>query len=652
MRALFIIFLTLFACNISWGQYEERNILQNDIKEKDIIELYNRIPDYKKYKKEFVNAVVEKLPSSIKDSIISLAEKNLTYQWPQLYATNYAEFSKNGNRSRYHGMASKRRSMVSLFAQAELYEGKGRFLEQLINGVWLLCEQTTWCNPADNSKLCKEYGLQYPYEKTVDLRVAETSGLLSWIMLMFEDEFDNYSKSIVPRIKYEINTRFIEPNIYQEFNRMGLDKGPTNNWNVLINKQWIISMIFNDLSKDTFDKSMKRFLASLDNHLNWYPNDGGCEEGPGYWGASAGTLIDLLEFLFDIFPDRLNTITNSSQFMNMATFIYKAHISKNCFVNFADARPYQTPSVSAIYRWGKILDNERLKSFASYFYINSHKKVALYNGLLPPFVFDYSIKEELETVKPAEVLSEYSYYPSINVMYARNSEGEADGLFLGVKGGHNKESHNHNDVGNFVVYVDGKPAIVDIGSPIYSGQSTGPNRYFFWLNQSAWHNTPTINGCMQVHGREYRAKDVMSNNSRGRKYIEMDISEAYPDSAYVDSWKRHLSLERKSVVLEDDYSLSKVLVPLEWNFMTTMDIEYVSKGKLLLKSIDERYKDEPYKLLIKFDEDLLSYVVDKKAIDDDNALYSNWKTKYMKRIRFISKYSNKIGKVKFIFSKK
>ena len=42
-----------------------------------------------------------------------------------------------------------------------------------------------------------------------------------------------------------------------------------------------------------------------------------------------------------------------------------------------------------------------------------------------------------------------------NVMAARDQGGSSQGLYVAAKGGHNDESHNHNDNGNFVINNDG-----------------------------------------------------------------------------------------------------------------------------------------------------------------------------------------------------
>ena len=94
-------------------------------------------------------------------------------------------------------------------------------------------------------------------------------------------------------------------------------------------------------------------------------------------------------------------------------------------------------------------------------------------------------------------------------MAARDREGSADGLYVAAWGSHNAQSHNHNDVGNAIVFVDGAPVLVDVGRPTYTSQTFSSRRYDIWAMQSAFHNLPTVNGQMQKDGRAFAAKNVV-----------------------------------------------------------------------------------------------------------------------------------------------
>ena len=46
-----------------------------------------------------------------------------------------------------------------------------------------------------------------------------------------------------------------------------------------------------------------------------------------------------------------------------------------------------------------------------------------------------------------------------------------------MKGGHNAENHNHNDVGSFVVALGRATPLVDPGSEVYTARTFSPRRY-------------------------------------------------------------------------------------------------------------------------------------------------------------------------------
>ncbi len=118
---------------------------------------------------------------------------------------------------------------------------------------------------------------------------------------------------------------------------------------------------------------------------------------------------------------------------------------------------------------------------------------------------------------------------------------------MAAKGGHNDESHNHNDVGNVVVYVDGKPVIVDAGVETYTRKTFSAERYTIWTMQSAYHTLPTIvatASMMQAPGRTFAARDATYAMDDASAHLSLDIAGAYPDEAKLTSWKRTVTLHR------------------------------------------------------------------------------------------------------------
>ena len=70
------------------------------------------------------------------------------------------------------------------------------------------------------------------------------------------------------------------------------------------------------------------------------------------------------------------------------------------------------------------------------------------------------------------------------MMAAREKPGSSEGLYVAAEGGHNAQSHNHNDVGNVIVFADGRPVLVDAGVEEYTSKTFSSRRYEIWTMQS------------------------------------------------------------------------------------------------------------------------------------------------------------------------
>jgi len=152
-----------------------------------------------------------------------------------------------------------------------------------------------------------------------------------------------------------------------------------------------------------------------------------------------------------------------------------------------------------------------------------------------------------------------SWLPATGILTAREREGDTAGLFLAAKAGHNDESHNHNDVGSFIIALDGRPLLIDPGAGTYTRQTFGPDRYQIWTMQSSWHNTPAPAGQPQAAGRAHRATDVSAALSAAAAELALDLAAAYPAAAVVRSWRRTLRLDRTAplIAIHDDWELSQ-----------------------------------------------------------------------------------------------
>ena len=131
-------------------------------------------------------------------------------------------------------------------------------------------------------------------------------------------------------------------------------------------------------------------------------------------------------------------------------------------------------------------------------------------------------------------------------------------MVLGVKGGTNGVSHNHNDVGSFVIHSSGSPVIVDVGNVAYTRQTFGPGRYAMWWNASRGHDVLQFGNHEQQPGAEFRAELIGLENSGAAVKLVFELAGAYSPEAGVESWQRSYFLRRGDspvVTITDSFRL-------------------------------------------------------------------------------------------------
>ena len=180
---------------------------------------------------------------------------------------------------------------------------------------------------------------------------------------------------------------------------------------------------------------------------------------------------------------------------------------------------------------------------------------------------------------PRQPLPRDVWLPDIEVVTSRDTEGSPEGLFLAAKGGHNEESHNHNDVGTYCVYVDGKPLLVDAGVETYTAKTFSPDRYDIWTMQTAYHNLVTFNGVQQEPGAQFKASNVSYESTDDAVTFSLNIEQAYPEDCGLESWRRTVTHTRgQDVVVADEYAFASDPTDLAWHLITPSEIDLSEEG--------------------------------------------------------------------------
>jgi hypothetical protein len=527
------------------------------------------------------------LPEAQRKAFVAEAERQLATEWAILPATRFLDYVRDGNRGRYEALLFSRRGKLALLVLGELFEGQGRFTDAIADGLWLICEESYWGVPAHVNAQKRGSGLPDVTEPTVDLFAAETGALLAWADYLVGDRLDAVHPLVRERVRLEVDRRILTPNLERDdFWWMGFSPREVNNWNPWINSNWLASVLLLERDPERRVRAVRKIARSLDRFVDAYPDDGGCDEGPSYWGRAGASLFESLELLHAATGGRLD-VYREPVVRAIGRYIARAYVAGEYYVNIGDAPAKVRPEPELVFRYGRAVGDASLAGFGSFLAARrgpyGPDDVARYGSLarvLPALLG----AADLAATPPAEPLDGEVWLPDLQMMAAREKPGSSRGLYVAAWGGHNAQSHNHNDVGNFVVYADGAPVLVDVGVEQYTSKTFSDRRYEIWTMQSAWHNLPAINGLDQGAGADFRSRDVTFAPGRDAVRFSLDIAPAYPKEAKVTRWRREVTLDRKKreVVLAEDYVLGEAREGVRLHFVTPLAPDVSTPGRVVL----------------------------------------------------------------------
>lgn len=503
----------------------------------------------------------DSIPQEMRQSYIQYGEQYLSKPWTMLPWTVFAENKQTGNRVNYEAICFEKRRQMAAIVMAEIMEGKGRFMGDIIDGMGSFCEETWWGIPAHYPK-----AIPLSEWQEVDLFNAETASLIVWTRYMLEKQFDAFSPDLCQRIDREIERRILQPAVERDY----WWKTAGMNWNPWICSNWLACILICEKDETRKAEAIAQIRKATQAFIDAYPEDGGCDEGPGYWDRAAASMFEIMRLL------DFGTVDPKVQ--RMASYAYKTYIGNDYCVCFADAHENKAvQQVNIVYPFGLWLNDQTMREFGAY--LGRQKGVltnpaALYDksGNFPTLgreLFFLRYIRDFIAEQPCEPLLKDVWLPDLQIMTTRRGN-----LYVAMKGGNNGESHNHNDVGSFIVYgsqesgVRSKeqlsPLFIDPAVGEYTAKTFSDDRYSIWTMQSQYHNLPQINGIDQKDGKEYAAKVVSHKDGQ----LTLDIAGAYPVEAAVKSWKRTVLAMKSGISMTEDYELSEYRQPTCLMLMT------------------------------------------------------------------------------------
>ena len=617
------LFVALTSSSLFAQGRPPRQFLERQVAALDLTRVLATAESFRPYPTVADRAAWAAVPEPQRAAFVAEAERQLGLEWSILPASRFLDYVRDGNRGRYEALLFSRRSRLVLLVLGELLDGRGRFIDAIADGLWLICEESYWGVPAHVGMQKRGAGLPDVTEPTVDLFAAETGALLAWTDDLLGDRLDAVHPLVRERVRLEVDRRILTPNLDRDdFWWMGLTGREVNNWNPWINSNWLASVLLLERDPGRRVRTVEKIARSLDRFVDSYPDDGGCDEGPSYWGRAGASLFESLELLHRATGGRID-VYREPVVRAIGRYIARAYVAGDYYVNIGDAPARVHPEPELVFRYGRAAGDAALAGFGAFLYarrgpygpddVPRHGSPA---RVLPALLQ----AGDVATAPSAEPLDGEVWLPDLQMMAAREHPGSSRGLYVAAWGGDNGQSHNHNDVGNVIVFLDGEPVLVDAGVGEYTSKTFSPRRYEIWTMQSGWHNLPAINGLDQGAGREFRAREVVFAPGRDAARFSLDIAPAYPPAAKVARWRREVTLDRKKreVVLAERFALGEAREPVRLHFLTPLAPDISTPGRVVLARPDRApaAAGSAKSAVLLYDAGRFAAAAEEKALDD------------------------------------
>lgn len=387
------------------------------------------------------------LPESDKEALRNAADKALKESWHPALVYDYLEYVRDGNRNHFEGFVNKERHHLNKLVVGQLLAHQhnhtdDRYLAQIVNGLWIVLEMSTWVWPAHIYLQGGDH-LPHPGQHVIDLQSGETMKEVGWIKMLFEEHFQKISPVINHRIDYELHKRVFEPfldaNASDHWFWTGFRGHNVNNWNIWINGNILKAALYTLNDEKMFNLVVNRTVHSADFFVNGYGDDGGCDEGPAYWRQAGGRLIEYLETLDHIYGVGAY-FKQIPLLKHIGEYPIRMRIFDNWYVNFADSVPIINYLPSLFWKYGQLFNEDIMKQYASYVHKLNNQTVVEMTGDLNEFFNYISVQADLAKTPAKAPSSDIWYFRDIQVATLRSKPEFKDQLFVGAKAGNNRKS--------------------------------------------------------------------------------------------------------------------------------------------------------------------------------------------------------------------
>lgn len=476
-----------------------------------------------------MDRLVATLPQGGVAALVAQAEADSLAPLAPLSARLYHQFRETGVREGYEDAQRARRNRLYRLTLAEWIEGRGRFAAAIEDLAWARLEETNWAWPAHARELDA-------YDRpTLDLAAAMTALDLAEMDYLVGDRL---APNLRARLRAEVERRAIAPFLTRDdlWWLHSTAEKQVNNWTAVCVAGVVGAALYLETDADRLARIVARGLLSLADYLETFDRDGGSSEGPDYWTYGFGNYV-VLAHLLHVRTGGAIDLLQGDDLKDIARFPLRTMLDTGLWVSFSDSDHNPRFHPGLLSYLARRMDLPGLIGLGTKndFTVDSFNQFAW-----PLRQLAWPLPDAAEPTVPPP----HDWYDEMGWMISRLSPTDPKTLRLAVKGGHNDEMHNQNDVGSFMVTSGGRVVLTDPGRGRYSKAYFGPDRYQNLFASSLGHSVPVINGHGQAAGRSHRATVVEHVHSEDEDRLVLDMAAAYPEAADLAQLQRSVSLRR------------------------------------------------------------------------------------------------------------
>lgn len=545
-----------------------KNIILNGLKAGGQISFPLSFPEEKVLNSEFLTEQYRLLEED--------AQQLHKEQYVPLSYQLFRLFWETGDRQEYEKVYFRRRRSLLVYAMLVWRQPEREVLvHKLEDCLWEICAEPVWSLPAH---FLAQGDTALPLEKYrdhLDLFACETGLAITETLRMCGSAIAEKCRA------------FSELTVRDRILRPFLDNGNLfrfevmeNNWSaVCCGAIGSVAVLLVD-DDEVLTNLLHRVLSGVEVYLDSFGEDGICVEGVDYFSYGFGFFVCFADYLkertggtIDYFKmERVKKIALGQQIF---------YLEEPFTLSFSDGsrkgrcRAGLTSFLKLQYAELRIPSRESVQDILE----DSCSRFCL---ALRDILW-YEEREEKGRKKAADekteepLIRESCWLPAAQWMISYGKR-----MTLAAKGGHNNESHNHNDCGSFVLYKEGNEMLADLGAGLYDRDYFTDRRYTYFAASARSHSVPMIDGKEQRAGRDAAACRIKAELSQE----ERDSFEAGLENCYcvdgLKSFTRRIvhEKERGTVLIQDTFAADRPLL-IEERFVSLSPFEIAGQNAVL-----------------------------------------------------------------------